>query len=366
MSQSLAKAIRYITSPKELQATLRLGTVTSDLVVPSIFTGTNTVKYQHIEFDDYSLDDYNQSTGYAVTGIVATWKDLILTQDKGNALVIDKFEDEEAMANGLVTYVNKYILEVQAPAVDAYRFGAITSKTGIFKRKVTLASNTVLQEVLKAFAIMEDANINTDFGMILYVNPTIDALLTEAAIGKGYISIGNWNGIMDASVRMFKTAKIVVAPQKLLGTGVNFILLHKNAVAAFEKYKETVYFDQIPGHGGRKAEADIGIYHDCFVYDELVKAIYECTVATHSISFDASSSIATGTMATLTNLNEGSFVKLPLNAFKVTGYTFKGWDTTAYNESSHPNPAVVYEDGAIVQIGQADLTLYAVWEQDAS
>ena len=87
MSQLLTKAIKYITSPKELQATLRLGTVTSDLVVPSIFTGTNTVKYQHIEFDDYSLDDYNQSTGYAVTGIVATWKDLILTQDKGNALV---------------------------------------------------------------------------------------------------------------------------------------------------------------------------------------------------------------------------------------------------------------------------------------
>lgn len=365
--QSLAKAIKYIKSPDELLATLRRGSLTSDLVLPNtVFTGAQTVKYQHIDFGSYELGSYSTAGGYTQTKIVATWKDLVLTQDKGNALIIDKFEDEEAMANGLVTYVNRYILDVQAPALDTYRFGVIAGKSGILFKKATLSNSTVLGAVLDAFALMNDNGINTDSGMILYVSPTVDKWLGEAALGKGYITMGSWNNSVDTNVVKFNEAKKVVVPSARLGAGVQFILLHKNAVAAFEKYRETVYFDQIPGHGGRKAEADVGVYHECFVYDELVNAVYVSKAATHKISFDDNDQTSVKTMADITGIAEGRSVKLPLCTLAATGYTFKGWDTTAYNAASHSTPEVVYEDGAIVTMSTADITLYAVWEQVAS
>lgn len=359
MSQSLAKAIKYIKAPDELLATLRRGSLTGDLVVPNtVFTGAQTVKYQSISFESSTLGTYSTSTGYTQSTIVSVWKDLILSQDMGNALIIDKFEDEEAMANGLVTYVNRYILDVQAKAVDIYRFGVITAKTGVINNTVTLTNSTALNEVLKAQAVMVDNNINIS-DMILYLNPQIDKIIAEQSFGKGYITIGTWGNNIDTQVRMFNGAKMVVIPSDRLGSGIQFILLHKNAVACFEKFRETVYFEEIPGFGGRKAEADIGIYHDAFVYDELVNAVYVSKCATHTVSFTDGLETATPTTMTAITVNEGSSIKIPTCTMVVSGKHCIGWDTDVSGD------AVVYAQNAILTMSTAAVTLYAVWEADA-
>ena len=43
-------------------------------------------------------------------------------------------------------------------------------------------------------------------------------------------------------------------------------------VPVFIKYQETEFFDKIPNFGGRRMQADVGMYYDAFVYEELVKA----------------------------------------------------------------------------------------------
>lgn len=274
MPNTLAKTIAYIKSPQELAAVLIKASYTGDLVRPSIFTGTNTVKYQHIEFQDKTLGDFNKETGYGNKGYDMTWKDLVLTQDKGDSLKIDRIDDEEAMSNGIVTIVNKYIREVQAPALDKYRFTGMFAKAGIKTVELTADKDTIIDAIIDAYIHFAEKRIST-VGTILYITPATDGLMSKKNVADGHISYGAWGGKVDTKVKMFEDSMIKVVPSDILGAGVQFALVNPNAAPSFVKYQETEYFDKIPGHGGRKAQVDMGVYHDAFVYDELVNAIYQ-------------------------------------------------------------------------------------------
>lgn len=363
MSQSLAKAIKYIKTPEELEAVLFRNLYCQDLIVRDAkFIGAATVNYQTISFDSYVMDSFSQSTGYDATGIVSAWKSLALTQDKGNKLLIDRIvEDEEVTAVGLVKYVKRYIETVQQPAVDTYVFGVIAAKTGVATRTATLSATTVLPEVNKAFAVLVNNNIKTE-NLIMYCSPTIKAFLDEATFGKGIITIGNWNGNVEYNVQMINGAKIVTVPDSRLPSGVQFILVHKDACPVFVKFQETEFFDKIPGFGSRKMEADIGIYYDSFVYDELVKGVYVSKVATYSLAFQDGNAVGGAvtasptTLATLT-LNEGQVITLPPSSgFTLATHTFLGWNITdAFNA------AVTYLDEGVYTMGSANATLYGAW-----
>lgn len=280
MANSIAKAVAYLKEPKELEATLKQGLLTADLQVPCVFVGTNTVKYQHIEFGSYALGNYSKTDGYTANDITGTWKELTLSQDKGNKLILDRMDDEESCANGLVTFANRYILKVQAPSLDTYRFGKILSpgigENGTMGETATVTKSNIMQKVLDAKAAMEEVRIDTS-ALILYITPTNKSLLKQAALDKGYWSVGNWDGNVECNVEMFDQCKVMPIPKSIFGSeyaDTQFILMNKNACAAMVKYQETEYFDRMPGHGKRKMEVDIGVYHDCFVYDELKKAIF--------------------------------------------------------------------------------------------
>lgn len=363
MSQSLAKAVKYIKTPSELLNVLKRDLYCKDLIVADArFTGSDTVKYQSITFDSYVMDTFSQSTGYDATGIVSTWKTLTLTQDKGNKLLIDRIvEDEEVTATGLVTYVNRYIETVQQPAVDTYVFGVIANKTGVASNKKTLANTSTLEELNKAFAVLINNDIKTE-RLILYCSPTIKAFLDEQTFGKGIITLGTWNGEVDYQVQMINGAKIVVVPDSRLPSGVQFILVHKDACPVFVKFQETEFFDKIPGFGSRKMQADIGIYYDSFVYDELVKGVFVSKVATYTLAFEDGNAVGGAvtasptTLPTLT-LNEGQIITLPASSgFTLETHDFLGWNVTdAFNAS------VTYLDEGLYVMGAANATLYGAW-----
>ena len=63
------------------------------------------------------MGDFSATTGYTAKDIVSEFKTLVLTQDKGDSIKIDKIaEDEEVTALGIVKTVNRYIETVQQPA----------------------------------------------------------------------------------------------------------------------------------------------------------------------------------------------------------------------------------------------------------
>lgn len=283
MSNTINHAIAYIKTPAELEKVLAQNVKTVDLEVPNFAIGAKTVRYQHIEFGSATMSAYNRATGYVNNDITLTWKELTLTQDVGNSLYIDKMDDEEVMGLSIVRIANRYIATVQAPEVDKYRFGVMITKANIQSSQTALNANNIVESVLSARASIKDEKINSD-AFILYCSNQVEAILKTAALKQGYWQLGSWNG-SENDVNMFDGIKVVAVRSELLNggkTGAGFntnanisaVLVAKEAVPAMVKYAETEYFDRIPGFGGRKAEADIGIYHDCFVYDELAKGVY--------------------------------------------------------------------------------------------
>jgi len=355
LASSLEEAKSYVREPEELEKVLKFATLTADLVNDSAtFTGTGEVKYQHMEFSSFTPGTYTFASGYTGIDVNTTWKTLNLTQDIGNSISIDKIKDEEALGDGLVRFVKRYIQRIQAPAVDKYRFSVITSKVNTFCKLLTLTSSNILEQFLHAKARMEDARIDTA-NLICYITPTEKQLLKEAAMAKGYYSFGNWAGNLDAEVEMVDGIKIIPTPSSLFATNVQFIMIHVDAVPAFEKYAETEFFDKIPGHGGRKLQADIGLYHDCFVYDELTRAVYVSrkTAATvYTITYDDGADSSTGSAPTETDKAPDAEFVLKDNTFTVTGKTFVGW-----SDGTHLYPA-----GAKYVMPANNITLTAIWK----
>lgn len=353
-ASTFEEAKAYVREPAELEKVLQFKTVTADLVVPdTIFIGVGKVEYQHIEFDALTPGTYSFANGYTGMGVKTTWKTLNLTQDIGNSISIEKIADEEALGNGLVRFVKRYIERVQAPAVDKYRLGVIAGKANTFTKLLTLTADNILEQFLHAKARMEDARIDVA-GLICYITPGQKELLKKAAMAKGYFSLGNWNGNMDAEVEMVDGIKLVPTPSSLMPTNTQFILINKDACPAFEKYSETEFFDKIPGHGGRKLQADIGLYHDAFVYDELTRAVYvskNTANTTYTITYAGGDAKATGTAPTeAAKAPDAEFV-LAANAFTLTGHTFVGW-----SDGTHLYPA-----GATYVMPGNNITLTAIW-----
>ena len=354
---TIEKATRYLSEPEAIRKVLNDSLRTADLEQPNIVVGAKTVKYQHIEFGSYALGDYSKKDGYSENDINLTWKTMELTQDKGDKLMLDKMDDEEAMANGIVMLGNRYHDKVVHPSIDTYRLSKLAALGNTAVINATFTADNIMEQILLGKARLEDMKIDTN-ALLLYITPDAKAQLKAAALKKGYWSVGNWNGNMEVEVEMFDGCKVKPVPAKYFGnSSVQAILLHKDAAPAFVKYSETEYFDRVPGHGKRKAEVDIGIYHDSFVYDELQRAVclfLKSSTATKTVTY-AGGDGATGTAPTQAATKPGDSFVLAANAFTKTGYKFVGW-TDGHN---------VYDAGDTYYMPNGAVTLTARWMANA-
>lgn len=351
---TIEKAVKYIKEPEALYKSLKLGLRTRDLEnANNIFVGTKTVEYQRISFPDREIGKYDKSSGYTKKGFELTWNTFELTQDVGDSLSIDKMDDEESCANGIIRIANRYIDQVQAPAVDRYRLSKIAAAPNAFVKCADLTVDNIYAEIQHGKTRLTDAGIDTA-ALLMYIRPTAYELLKNAAMNKGWLTVGSWNGDMSAEVKLVDdTIKVVEMPGNRLPSGVNFILFNPMAAPAFVKYQESEYFDKIPGHGCRKMQVDIGLYHDMFVYDELNRALYIHKVAstkTYTVTYEGGES-ATGTAPTQSaTAPDGTFV-LAENAFENSGKKFVGW-TDGYD---------YYRAGEDYVMPARNVTFTAVW-----
>ncbi|MDE6441209.1 MAG: InlB B-repeat-containing protein [Clostridia bacterium] len=353
---TIEKAVRYIREPNALATTLNYSLKTTDLEVPSVFIGAQTVKYLTISFDDYDLGDFNREKGYATKGIRLTWTEKTMTQDKGDSLHIDRMDDEEAMANGIVRIANRYIDRVQAPAVDKYRLKSVGTQKRANAVNATFTSVNIVDKLLEGRKHLVNHHVNLD-NTILYLSASADTILSKVSIDKGTLGLGNWNGNMEAKVLMFKEAKIIVVADDYLPDGVQAILLNPEVAPAMKKYSECEYFDKIPGFGGRRAQVDIGLYHDCFTYDELARGIVvflKTSTTKHTITY-AGGDGATGTAPMQDSVVAGTDITLAANSLTREGYTFVGWD----------DGSNLYAAGKTYSVPNANVTLTARWKSAA-
>ena len=275
MANNIQTAVRYLNNDAELAQIYQAHSYTADWEKANVAVGSKTVKYRQVSFGTTVLGDFNKETGYAKKDINTTWVEKALTQDKGDSLVLDKMDSEEAQALEIGTVANKYIREIQIPAVDKYRFQAVVATSGVETETGALTKANIEEALDEALDYLYGLGVRE--GVTLKISVPAYRALVASAKESGSLALGAWNGDLSAKVELYGDivkAKVQVVPSDILGANVNFILAPAPAVAAMVKYQENEYFDKIAGFGGRRAQVDLGIYHDCWVEPGAEKAVY--------------------------------------------------------------------------------------------
>ena len=348
MANSIALAKAYLKDTVGLNEVAKKALLTVDLEAPKVsFVGVKTVKLPKISFGS-GLGTYSRSTGFQVNDLTLEWDEYTLTQEKGDTLKLDKFDDEEGLGGGVVPYVNQYIRRVEVPAVDAYRFAKLF-QGGYVKGSTVINENNVLGELLAGFERLEEKEFDTN-NLILFITPRIDTLFQTSTSLSKYIRVDErTENEVNTKVRLFNEAKIIVVPSNRFPQGANFILVDPSAVMGVVKHDEATLYEKVPGFRG--GQVDISLYHDFFVISERRDGVY-CNTA----------GVGTEVVVVSFNVDGGSYIQ-PQLIFKngkatqpadpvKENYVFDGW----FNEGGLTTPADF--NTAI----SANKTFYAKWE----
>ncbi|MCM1259632.1 MAG: hypothetical protein NC182_01650 [Prevotella sp.] len=274
MPNNIESAVRYLNNDAELAKIFQARSFTYDWLKPNVAVGARTVKYRQTTFGSETLGDFDRETGYKRIDINSGWVEKTLTQDKGNSLVIDKMDGEEAQGIEIVSQGKKYENTILIPYVDKYNIQNVASTTGVKTNTSALTKDNI------EAALDADIDYLFDLGVaeavVLNIKTSAARKLKQAAKATGSISLGNWNGDLSANVETYGDnikVKIKQIPDKYFPENVDYILAPNAAIAFMPKYQENVYFDKIPGFGGRRSQVDIGIYFDCWVEPGAEKAV---------------------------------------------------------------------------------------------
>jgi hypothetical protein len=285
MANTISTAVNFLNNEEYINALFLGSSLTQDLLKPNTtFVGAKTAKIQKIAFGSSTMGKYDRDTGYTENAVTLSWAEVSITQDVGNELRLDRMdEDESRLANGIMSLYNRYMRTIAIPEMDKYCFSKIASASGIQTSGVAtaLTKDTVMGAIDKGFTAFINKRININSDLVLYVNASTDALIQSKAEDISKIRLGEWNGVIDTKVAMYKTAKYVVVPDDELviigeesDTAVPFLLINTNAVVKVVKYQEVVANENVPKHGHRLIALDIGFYYDLYLQPDGEKGVY--------------------------------------------------------------------------------------------
>jgi len=256
----------YINNQETVLGMFNTQSLTQDLVKPLISHRGKYISYDQVVLGSSGMGTFNRDTGYPALNFTSTRVEKELTQDVGDKLYIDLMDQEEAqIEGGTVRLFNQYLIKNAIPTIDAYRFSKLNGLESNHTAHASITSTNIVGFLLADKAVLEQKRIKWG-ECIVYIAVSEKAKLDEANINKAYISMGAWNGDMSAEVALlFGGAKLVAVPDATLGTGIAWSIVHPLAFDAFSVYQEAVFFDKVPGFGGRRGEVDVGFYHDAWV-----------------------------------------------------------------------------------------------------
>ena len=124
MANNIQSAVRYFNNDAELAKIYEANSYTADWVKPTVAVGAQTVKYRQESFGSTVLGDFNRETGYTRKDINVTWKEKTMTQDKGDSLVLDRMDGEEAQGLNIVESGKNYQRKNLNPCINRQNLSA--------------------------------------------------------------------------------------------------------------------------------------------------------------------------------------------------------------------------------------------------
>lgn len=261
------------------------------------FNGANKVSIFKTEPD--GLADYSRANGFVNGSVTAGWEDYTLTQDRGVSLGVDAMDDEETLGMAFGTLAGEFMRTKEIPELDAYRFAAMASATGVSSASadITVGSTDLPGLIDAAEMQMGDDEVPYE-GRILYVSEKAYAGLKS----KITRILANENGV-NHEIEVYDGMPIIRVPQVRFNTAVtlndgtesfgyaptaggykiNFMIVHPSAVLPVVKHDIVRIFSPAENILADKYVFQTRVYHDCFVLDNKVKGIYVHKASTANV-----------------------------------------------------------------------------------
>lgn len=240
------------------------------------WSGAHTIKIHKVNtvpMSDYDRAGTGENTSrYGALGKVEnTIEEMTLTKDRSFAFVIDTLDNDET--DGVLSAaaaLGRQQREVIIPEVDTYVYSVMTANAGTKVTSVTLTSNNLYDEIIRATETMDNNDV-PDTGRILTVTPATYRLLKKCPdldIDCDIAADQKAKGV----VGMIDGMDVVKLPAKRLPAKFGFMIAHPVATVAPTKLEEYRTHDNPPGISGKLVEGRI--VYDAFVLDNKKMAIY--------------------------------------------------------------------------------------------
>ncbi|MGL4107260.1 N4-gp56 family major capsid protein [Clostridium sp. LP20] len=207
------------------------------------------------------------------TELQDTVQEMSVSKDRSFTFTIDRGNQTEQMGvkeSGKA--LRRQIDEVVTPEIDKYRLATWAAKTGIQTNatKEVLSAANAYEKFLEAQEKLDDESV-PEKGRICYATPKF---LKFLKLSDNFIKASDiaQNMLIKGQVGEVDGVAIKKAPTRYFPANVGFELIHPSVSCSPMKLADYKTHDNPPGINGWLVEGRV--IYDCFVLDELVKAIY--------------------------------------------------------------------------------------------
>lgn len=241
------------------------------------WTGAHTIKVYKVNTSE--MNDYkrNPEAGFfgsrygAVADLDATTEEFTLTKDRSFTFAIDKLDaDETKRQVEAASALARQQREVIIPEVDTYVYKVMCENAGTKPDAVTLTSDNIYDEIIKASAALDDAEV-PDTERYLVVVPQTLLLMKKNPLIESNSDVGQELRVKGV-VATLDGLNVVKVPANRVPANFGFMLCHPVATVAPTKLEDYKIHQDPPGVSGSLVEGRI--VYDAFVLDNKKKAIY--------------------------------------------------------------------------------------------
>ncbi len=215
---------------------VKAGANANELIIPKI--------------DMQGLAAYSRNSGYVSGDVTLTNETVQCNFDRGRMFQVDYMDDLETAGIAFGRLAGEFIRTKVVPELDAFRFAAYASATGISKVSAgaTLADGAAVVTALrKAINEMDEAEVPLD-DRHLFITPTLYGMVQDLDTTKSREVLARVADVTQVPQTRFYT-KITqydgttstqtaggYVKDSTDGKDINFMIIHKPAVIQFEKH----------------------------------------------------------------------------------------------------------------------------------
>lgn len=210
----------------------------------AVEVGKNYGKFHIMKVDTDGIGTYDKATGYADGAATVTWESVTPDIDLSAKIVIDYYENEEALAKAFAL-ASADIMDKLVKEIDAVRFAKIFSlaKAANKKAESFTTGDSVIKALRTAINKMDNERVYND--KILVATPEIFGAIEDMDSYKSQKVLGNFAGTVKVTHDVFYTGVNIntgrktgdVAAkfnyEKATGAGdINFMIVSKASIIA--------------------------------------------------------------------------------------------------------------------------------------